>query len=48
VVRQYRYQCACLAVLAADDGSAFTSAGRPAGGAFGSELAEFEGIDIGF
>jgi uncharacterized membrane protein YjgN (DUF898 family) len=48
VVRQYRYQCACLTVLAADDLGGFTSAFRPAGTAFGSELAEFEGIDIGF
>lgn len=48
VVRQYRYQCACLAALAADDLGGFASAFRPAGGAFGSEVAEFEGIDIGF
>lgn len=47
-VRQYRYQCDCLRVEAAGDLDGFVSAARPAVGAFGSELVDFQNIDIGF
>ncbi len=47
VVRQYRYQAACLFVLPASDLGKFVDANRPAGTAIGSEYADIGGFDFG-